>query len=180
MKPSLYIIDLARCTGCRTCEVACRDRAHVPNGFAWLRVEAVEMGRYPYPLVVHRVVHCFHCAEAPCIAVCPTEALIRDELEYVQVVGERCVRCGACIEACPFGAISLGDEGPATKCDGCVDELAQGWEPTCVRACPMCALQFVGEQAWAPPPARVLDESFDERGAAPRVRYLKRLIPPQG
>ncbi len=174
MTPHLYVIDLGRCTGCRTCEVACRDRAHLGEGLAWLRVETTEAGQYPHPRVVHRVVHCFHCAQAPCIAACPTEALVRDALGLVQVVGERCVRCGACVEACPFGAIALGDEGPATKCDGCADELAQGWEPTCVRACPMRALRYVEEPAWAPPPRRVLDESFGPQAVGPAVRYLKR------
>lgn len=155
--------------------MACRDRAHQPEGVAWLRVETTESGRYPHPLVVHRVVHCFHCAKAPCVTVCPSEALVRDGQGLVQVVSERCVRCGACVEVCPFRAITLSD-GAATKCDGCVDELAQGWEPTCVRACPMRALHFVEENGWALPSGRVREEDFDERGIGPRVCYLKRPI----
>ncbi|MBC7315759.1 MAG: 4Fe-4S dicluster domain-containing protein [Chloroflexi bacterium] len=174
MTRNLYVIDLGRCTGCRACAIACRDRAHGGDGLAWLRVETTEAGQYPHVRITHRVVHCFHCSQAPCIAACPTEALVREARGLVQVIGERCVRCGACVEACPFGAITLGDQGPATKCDGCADELAQGREPTCVRACPMRALHYVEEQVWALPPRRVVDEAFDGHAAGPAVRYLKR------
>jgi anaerobic dimethyl sulfoxide reductase subunit B (iron-sulfur subunit) len=168
----IYTIDLARCTGCQTCAVACKDRADLPDALDWLRVEAHEGGVYPQPTLFFRVVHCFHCVEAPCAAACPTGAIGRDDLGLVQIDGEACVRCGACGEVCPFGAIILSEQGPATKCDGCADELRQGWEPTCVRACPMRALGYVAE-ATPLPAQRAIDGDFQGHGIAPAVCYLR-------
>jgi anaerobic dimethyl sulfoxide reductase subunit B (iron-sulfur subunit) len=172
-----FTIDLARCIGCQTCSVACKDRAGLPDDLDWLRVEEHEGGAYPHPTLYYRVSHCFHCAQAPCISVCPTGALSRPE-GCVQIDAGLCIACGACIEACPFGAIVMRPEGVASKCDGCVDEVAQGWEPTCVRACPMRALGYVAEEQ-SPigstlPENRVQDEAFDDRQIGPSVLYLRR------
>ena len=176
MNPFVFTIDLARCIGCQTCSVACKDRAGLPDDLDWLRVEEHEGGAYPHPTVYYRVSHCFHCAEAPCIGVCPTGALGwragKDGPRWVLIDAELCVACGACIEACPFAAIVMHPTGVAAKCDGCADEVAQGWEPTCVRACPMRAL---GHAAVASVPEnRVSDPAFNDHGIGPSVRYLIR------
>jgi anaerobic dimethyl sulfoxide reductase subunit B (iron-sulfur subunit) len=164
---------MSRCTGCQACSIACKDRADLPDALDWLRVEAHEQGTYPEVAFAYRVVHCFHCAAPPCAAVCPTAAMAQGEDGWVQIDGELCIACGACVEACPFAAIVMGSEGTASKCDGCADEVAQGWDPTCVRACPMRALQFgsVGD-AW--PEGRVADPTFEDHGIRPAVRYLRR------
>jgi anaerobic dimethyl sulfoxide reductase subunit B (iron-sulfur subunit) len=171
-KRPFFSIDLSRCTGCKACSVACQDRAGLPDDLDWLRVEAHEGGLYPHPTLVYRVVHCFHCAEPACVASCPTGAMGKGAGGWVQVDAELCIACGACIAACPFGAVVMGTEGTACKCDGCVDELARGWNPTCVRACPMRALGGPGgavEKA-----GRVRDETFDDRGIGPSVVYWRR------
>jgi anaerobic dimethyl sulfoxide reductase subunit B (iron-sulfur subunit) len=90
----------------------------------------------------------------------------------VQVDADLCVACGACIEACPFGAIVMHPEGRASKCDGCADEVARGWEPTCVRACPMRALGYA--PAAGVPEGRTPDPTFVDHGIGPSVRYLRR------
>jgi Fe-S-cluster-containing dehydrogenase component len=168
-----YIVDLARCTGCHTCAIACKDRAGLPDDLDWLRVEAREEGDYPQPTLTYRVSHCYHCAAPPCVDVCPTGAMAKSP-EGVQVAADLCIACGACIEACPFGAIVMRPEGVVSKCDGCVDEVARGWQPTCVRACPMRVL------AYAPtgdlPENRVLDPTFDDHGIGPSVLYLRRYL----
>jgi Fe-S-cluster-containing dehydrogenase component len=89
----------------------------------------------------------------------------------VQVDPATCIGCGQCIDACPFGAVVLGPEDVAVKCDGCADEVARGWEPTCVRACPLRALSVQSAED-ALPPHRQVDEGFDGEGIEPRVRYL--------
>ena len=171
MSQHLYVIDLARCTGCQACSIACKDRAGLPDDLDWLRVEEHEGGAYPHPEVYYRVSHCFHCAEPPCVDACPTGAMSRRQ-DGVQVDAGLCIAFGACIEACPFGAIAMHSKGRASKCDGCADEVAGGWEPTCVRACPMRAL---GYAAAAPMPEnRTPDPAFVDHGIGPSVLYLCR------
>jgi len=165
-----FSIDLARCTGCNACSVACKDRAGLPDELDWLRVEAQEGGTYPAPTLVYRVVHCFHCADPACVVSCPTSAMAQEADGWVRVAPELCIACGACVEACPFEAVVMGADG-AAKCDGCVDELARGWNPTCVRACPMRAL---GVGPARERPGRVADETFDDHGIGPSVVYWRR------
>jgi anaerobic dimethyl sulfoxide reductase subunit B (iron-sulfur subunit) len=184
-----FTIDLARCTGCQTCSVACKDRAGLPDDLDWLRVEEHEGGAYPHPTLYYRVSHCFHCAQAPCIGVCPTGALGRPGAlgqpgapgqpeGWVQIDAGLCIACGACIEACPLGAIVMRPEGVASKCDGCADEVARGWGPTCVRACPMRALGYAAEGRspadGALPENRVQDDVLYDRQIGPAVLYLRR------
>jgi Fe-S-cluster-containing dehydrogenase component len=139
MNESLFLIDMGRCVGCYACSVSCKDRAGMPDEADVLRVETIEGGEYPRPTLAFRVVHCFHCASPPCVDVCPTGAMHQQEGGLVQVDADTCIGCGQCIDACPFGAVLLSPEGIAAKCDGCADEVAKGWAPTCVRACPMRA-----------------------------------------
>ena len=54
--------------------------------------------------------------------------------------------------------------------DGCADELALGWDPTCVRACPMRALTYSQSQHRG----RRLDPTFDDHGIGPRVAHWVR------
>lgn len=176
MSGAVYTVDLARCTGCQACLIACRDRADRPEGVDWLRVERHEAGTFPAPVLTYRVVHCFHCAEPPCVDACPELGISRTSQGLVSIDAQRCVACGRCFEACPFGAIAELPDGSASKCDGCADEVWLGWGPTCVRACPMRAL------AYGPPaaagPRRVPDDRFQHHGVGPAVAYWRR--PPGG
>lgn len=173
MSDRQFAVDLARCTGCQTCSIACKDRANLPDGLDWLRVEANESGKYPAPILYYRVIHCFHCARPPCVEVCPTEAMVKREDGWVQVEAELCIACGACVEACPFSAIIIRPGDVASKCDGCADEISRGWKPTCVRACPMRALDY-GPRASPLPDKRVEDRGFRDHGIGPAVLYLRR------
>jgi anaerobic dimethyl sulfoxide reductase subunit B len=203
----LFIIDLARCTGCHACAVACKDRgdsgvlgrdASLLDAVDMLWVHSEERGHYPQPdveplAVTFRPVHCFHCQDADvaangCAAACPVEAIRPDGDGHWQIDLDTCVRCGACAEVCPFEAIDQLADGTPVKCDGCVDELARGWEPTCVRACPMRALAYRpydgaeysgAKYSGAVPSAedyagREPDRAWEAHDLRPRVVYLKR------
>ena len=78
---------------------------------------------------------CHHCADAPCIKVCPTNAITRTKKDMVVVSKSKCIGCGACVEACPFGAMFMDpDENVAINCILC---------GACVKACPVKALHIL-------------------------------------
>jgi len=173
MSERVFVIDLARCTGCQTCSVACRDRADVPDDMALLRIETTESGTYPNPDLTHRVMHCFHCGQPACVDACPTGAIWKQSGGLVTLEAGQCIGCGGCLEACPFHAVVLLPTGVAAKCDGCADELAAGWDPTCVRSCPMRALRYAAP-ATLRLEGRMLEAALRDHSAEPAVAYLCR------
>jgi Fe-S-cluster-containing hydrogenase component 2 len=84
---------------------------------------------------------CVHCAERPCVAVCPHHALVAHPNGRVDLVEPRCTGCGHCIAACPYGAIRrVSALDLAYKCDGCAP-LDRA--PACIEACPSGALSLI-------------------------------------
>lgn len=140
------------CVGCKTCQVACKDKNHLPVGVIWRRV--VEYGggswvRRDGVLAPQGVfgyflsIACNHCQSPLCVKSCPTGAMHKNADGIVQVNSENCVGCRYCEWACPYSAPQFNAEaGVMTKCNFCVDLLAQGQQPACVSACPMRALDF--------------------------------------
>ncbi len=147
----MIVVKAHRCTGCKSCEIACavehsasqdlftailEDPAPVP------RVGVAQGEGFVVPL------QCRQCADAPCMAVCPTHALRRaDKNSPVVLSAEQCIGCTWCVLACPFGVIKLDERHHAIiKCDQCVERLARGEQPACVVACPTGALEFKSQQ----------------------------------
>jgi len=80
---------------------------------------------------------CNHCANPPCVQVCPVEATFSTADEIVLIDKERCIGCGYCIQACPYGARYLHPEThTADKCTFCYHRIKQGLLPACVEVCP--------------------------------------------
>lgn len=142
MKRKEIFVRYERCTGCRSCELACavshtaaRDLfgAILGGEKEQKRLWVDQVGQVKAPAV------CRHCEEAPCVAVCITGAMQRREDGVNVVALRRCIGCWMCAMACPFGAVGRG-AGKAVKCDReCLDEEGV---PACVRACPTGALVF--------------------------------------
>ncbi len=130
----LLTVSPARCIGCRTCEVACAFR-HLEDGVPGRsRVQVRAVGRDVWvPLL------CLQCEEAACVKACPVFALWRSSTTgAIDVQPERCVRCNACVPACPFGNMSVESADKAViKCDVC------GGDPACARFCPTRALEYI-------------------------------------
>ena len=84
---------------------------------------------------------CLFCDPAPCIDSCPTLALYRDDLSgCILLIEDECIGCSICVEACPFGAISMHPETMmALICDLC------GGDPACVQRCATSAITFTDE-----------------------------------
>jgi anaerobic dimethyl sulfoxide reductase subunit B (iron-sulfur subunit) len=149
--PALYF-NGELCTGCKTCMIACKDKNNLPVGVLWRRVLEYSGGdwipsgdnAFHHSVFAYYVsISCNHCENAPCVKGCPTTAMKRDESNIVFIDQERCVGCRYCEWNCPYGAPQFNEEAKAmTKCDFCRDELAQGYPPTCVAACPNRALDF--------------------------------------
>jgi anaerobic dimethyl sulfoxide reductase subunit B (iron-sulfur subunit) len=147
-----WYVDLSGCTGCRTCQIACKDANDLPVGVLWRRVEEYAAGDYeargealvPRVRAYYVPVACNHCQEPPCVDTCPAEALVKRQEDGLVLVDESaCPGCGDCVSACPYEAIQVDPvTGRASKCDFCADHLAAGRDPVCVSACPMRVLDW--------------------------------------
>lgn len=147
-----FHFDSNKCTGCKACQVSCKDKWDLPVGITWRRVAEYSGGSWStnadgsFNQDVHAYyvsVACNHCKSAPCVEVCPTQAMHRREDGIVLVDPEKCIGCHYCQWSCPYGAPQFdAGRGVMTKCTFCSDALDQGGKPTCVEACPSRALDF--------------------------------------
>ena len=138
-----FSFDASKCSGCMACTVACQDQNDdaADQMVAFRHVTRYEAGRYPDARIVHFSLACQHCGDAPCVMVCPTRALCRDQDDgSVLVDRDLCVGCHSCELACPFGAPKFPDEGRMAKCDLCRIRRDHLLKPACVRVCPTQAL----------------------------------------
>jgi len=130
----MILVDYDKCTGCRYCETVCTiNHEGVCNpARARIKVLRSEFAAFQAPTL------CQQCIEAPCITVCPREALARDEeLGRVTLNESLCIGCKACITICPFGAMRFDDvRQKPIKCDFC------DGDPACIKACSTGALTF--------------------------------------
>jgi anaerobic dimethyl sulfoxide reductase subunit B (iron-sulfur subunit) len=139
-----FSFDIFRCSGCMACMVACFDQNDMPgNGSTFRHVSRIEAGEYPQVSIRYVSLACMHCGDAPCISVCPTQAISkRSDNGIVVVSPDFCIGCHACATVCPFGAPQFREGSTMRKCDFCLARAKNGLEPACVRTCPTRALQF--------------------------------------
>lgn len=136
-----------RCLGCKACELACAVEHSLSKSlFASLSESQTPRKRIYTDYWQGRsfVINCRHCEEPLCARVCPTHAIGKDfATGKVVQANERCIGCGMCQLACPFGVISRYLESKKTvKCDGCPGRAI----PACVDACPTQALLYVDSE----------------------------------
>ena len=106
------VIDLKKCSGCMSCDVACKRENFTPPGVHWSRVHIYETGTYPTVKLRSLPTHCMHCEEPACKKACPTGATTQRADGIVQIDNEVCIGCGYCALACPYEARSLNRTDP--------------------------------------------------------------------
>ena len=150
------IAEPSKCIGCRTCEVACV-MAH-PGGGSTAESLLPANFKPRLQLVTSKnvtaPVQCRQCENAPCVNVCPTNALVY-RAGTVQLLEDRCIGCQTCVIVCPFGAMSMikvpvtqvagplsvsSSASRAHKCDLCIDRPSG---PACIPVCPTKALFLI-------------------------------------
>ena len=153
------LIDTANCAeGCKDCVTACNKENGLSGGLAptdsqWIRkieIKDVSTGHgFALPMM------CQHCAEPPCVDVCPTGASFKREDGIVLVDKHRCIGCRYCMMACPYKARSfvhapVHDQNPdvprgkgtVESCTLCVHRIDAGKQPACAEACPNKSILF--------------------------------------
>ncbi len=108
------VIDLDRCTGCQACAFACATENNTPfclpeetqKGviMGWRTVLTELEGTYPRPIQKFIPRPCMHCANAPCVKVCPVAATYKREDGLTMQDVSRCIGCRLCMVACPYSA----------------------------------------------------------------------------
>lgn len=148
-----FHFDGTRCTGCKTCVFACKDKNNLDVGMNFRKVyeytggETVkdESGSCTTTCFSYYVsLSCNHCDMPACMAKCPQAAISKDpDTGIVTSDPEKCIGCGTCVITCPYDAPRVDEEAKkSVKCDACADLLEKGEKPACVMACPARALDF--------------------------------------
>lgn len=157
-----FFVNMERCIGCRTCQVACKDRMSIQQaGPRPRRVDTYEVGAFPSADIFHVVVSCNHCKDPACVAACPSRAMHIADDGTVMHDDSLCILCRMCTLACPYGAPQLDEHAARiVKCDSCKALRDAGMKPTCVDACEQRALEFgdLDELRSAHPNAELVSE----------------------
>ena len=153
MSQMAFYFDGTRCTGCKTCQMACKDYKDLSVGLSYRHVYEVTIGDttkdadgavtttcVSYPLSMS----CNHCDSPICFEKCPQSAIIKDaDTGLMSIDEEKCIGCGTCAIVCPYNAPKVDEEKKkAVRCNGCAERVAAGEKPVCVEACPARALDF--------------------------------------
>ncbi len=139
-----FIFKADNCIGCHSCESACSEKNGLPSHVAWRKVGYLEGGTYPDHARVNISMACNHCDDPVCLKGCPTGAYVKyQDTGAVVVDSDICFGCRYCTWVCPYEAPAFNPEtGSVSKCNMCVDRLAENLQPACVDACLGHALEF--------------------------------------
>lgn len=124
-----------RCNNCGDCETVCvkRHSSLTSPELSCIKILCMsEKDDFFFPIA------CKQCENPPCLAICPKEAIYRDDqINRVLIDRTRCVGCSMCVTACPFGAVKVDKrKAKSYKCDLC------NGDPECVKVCEPFAIEY--------------------------------------
>jgi len=156
-----FFIDTTVCTGCRGCQVACKQWHDLPAE------ETENRGSYQNPsdlsAMTYKLVRmreeeidgklrwlffpdqCRHCLDAPCKGTAMYEEAIYQEPAtgaILYTMATRELNAQEIIDSCPYNIPRKGPDGVLAKCDMCIDRVINGQLPACVKTCPTGAMNF--------------------------------------
>ncbi|MCF8095603.1 MAG: carboxypeptidase regulatory-like domain-containing protein [Desulfobacteraceae bacterium] len=182
MKGYGILIDVAKCSGCYNCMLACKDEhcgetfpgyseAQPMTGQFWINVNEKERGSYSKIKVSFTPITCMHCRNAPCIKAAENNAVYRRDDGIVIIDPEKAAGQKQIVSACPYRVIFWNEEkNTPQKCTGCAHLLDQGYQrPRCVEMCPTGALSFVDADELKSSNASSIHPEY---GLGERVLYL--------
>ncbi len=173
-----FLIDHRKCIGCHACSTACKSENEVPLGVYRTWVKYVETGTFPNTRRHFQVTRCNHCANPPCVRICPVTAMYQRADGIVEFDPKACIGCKACLQACPYDAIYIDPEThSAAKCHFCSHRIELGLKPACEVVCPEQAIisgdlddpDSLIRQLIAREPVTVRKP---EQGTAPKLFYI--------
>ncbi|MEI7745781.1 MAG: 4Fe-4S dicluster domain-containing protein, partial [Chloroflexota bacterium] len=210
-----FVVDTSRCIGCGLCVAACKAENDVPETPEFTRtwverhvittdgamyIDSPDAGIEGFPPqstapgAAGKTVKeayfqprlCMQCSNSPCTGVCPVSATYRTDEGVILVDARRCIGCGYCVVACPYGARYLTPAGEtvpndtpgvADKCTWCYHRITKGQKPACVEVCPVGSRKFGDAADPADEITRIVAEQKPqpfrpEYGTGPRVLYL--------
>lgn len=147
-----FFIDSSRCSGCKACQVACKDKNNLEVGRRFRRVYEVKGGSFiptgqggvsnnvfAYTLSIS----CNHCADPVCTKIARLPLCINARVTALCAL---IPTNASAVAIAPGPALmarrSNEQTGQMSKCDMCVDLLAKGEPPVCVATCPLEAIKF--------------------------------------
>jgi formate dehydrogenase iron-sulfur subunit len=157
------LIDTTTCIGCKACEVACLEWNSLTysdttfqNSYqtmpetSWNFWNLIKFNEYEPEgdggnlMLLMRKDQCMHCEEPGCLIACPSDgAIVQYANGIVDFQQDECIGCGYCITGCPFNIPKMSPKSQKVfKCTLCVDRVAEGLEPACIKACPTGCLHF--------------------------------------
>lgn len=152
-----FLIDMTRCTGCRGCQVACKQWNQLEaekttffkgEGYqnppslsehTFTKVQFRDYERHGQHEFAFYKEMCMHCNDPACASVCPVGAFIKTPEGPVIYEAKKCIGCRFCMVACPFGIpkYQWSKTFPyVVKCTGCYSRVKEGMKPACAKACP--------------------------------------------
>ncbi len=173
-----FIINNKTCIGCHACSTACKSENEVPLGVYRTWVKYVEKGEFPNSKRYFQVSRCNHCANPPCVRICPVTAMYQRHDGIVEFDPDVCIGCKACMQACPYDAIYIDPEThSAAKCHYCSHRTDLGLEPACVVVCPTHSIIAGDLDDPASEISRMLSREQvsvrkPEQGTAPNLFYI--------
>ncbi len=155
------LIDTTICTGCRGCQVACKQWHNLPaekttNVGSFQNPQDLSFDTYKLVRMNEEIINgklewlffadqCRHCIDAPCLETAFDEnAIYKDSatgaVQYTKTTKK--LDADEIIGSCPYNIPRKAVDGTLAKCDMCNDRIHNGLKPACVTACPTGAMQF--------------------------------------